>query len=960
MTDPLQQFPKTEVNSTQPDFNKGANLAYWGNMPALYSENATSWPEWMHYIEGWAQDVFTQLVTGLSDTQDNLNGTVSNLNTILNNWQKIIDGIPDKIRQDVLEIAEPEIQKNIDNYVRETLPNYIDELFKQNLSGYDTLQEYVNALFNQEIVNYFNNVTQIPETFATLADLKKAYPTGKNGIFVTADTGHKYIYSNNSWTDAGIYQAAGIADDSVTLDKIDKTSVNDIVNSLAIPKKAVKWNVGVVTINNDDIILSHDPNFTDKDFGVSVPMKLDSVPTNSDIFYLNFDYISSSVANNNDLDKMEIWLLDSNLTLKAKISNTFFYASSTKTGYQLTINGSTLVNNGVLDKFYIMLAVHNVLSVTTLTNYRFNQDNGPKKLDLNKNKNKVVVSKTVKSKAFQQNYDLKIVKETIFVKSDDPTLSPVIEIPYFGLDISKDIYFGMKVVSDQNTTSRPHFWLSKLSSTTPNANFEKGFDNVRLFIDSNTAIKKGVLSDGVITVTTGSNSKDGLTISDVTISNEPIDGDYHDMIVKINENTIDRHNTIIGEKVVNIDNANKKSITGLDFSTPIQTYNGDNGILNKIHAYVDIAGNYAFKIAKIDQNNLIVDTSNDFSLSLVAGYNDIDMSSFNYSVPNGAQLFMNLSSASVYSVDANHLKTVRSLVRDQSHPTTNPGYSGQMMYEENVILPFNYEVIDAEQSRSINELKTDVAKNKQEITQLNIAKNNIVIKSPNGFGFRLVVDNSGNLSTTSLVPNKAAVFGNSLTNYAAIGGFGLAASNQNSDWFGVVKSYVTATNPAFTMYRGTIGGWEGSTTATDHQNYFDNSIKPNLSTDTDLVIVQAGDNVNTIEKATDIYQNAKQLLLNIKAASPNARIFWIASWFVSKFPNIDLIQSIKQATQETGTTFVDITSYAAIPGNNSYIGAKITKPDGTVITVTDSGYAAHPGDNGHRAIANLVNSYLGF
>lgn len=49
-----------------------------------------------------------------------------------------------------------------------------------------------------------------PETFSDLSALKYTYPNGKTGLFVTADTGHKYIWVNNTWTDAGIYQAAGI------------------------------------------------------------------------------------------------------------------------------------------------------------------------------------------------------------------------------------------------------------------------------------------------------------------------------------------------------------------------------------------------------------------------------------------------------------------------------------------------------------------------------------------------------------------------------------------------------------------------------------------------------------------------------------------------------------------------------------------------------------------------------
>ncbi|WP_297582770.1 SGNH/GDSL hydrolase family protein [uncultured Lactobacillus sp.] len=41
------------------------------------------------------------------------------------------------------------------------------------------------------------------EGFPTAEDLKNKYPSGKDGIFVTMDSGHGYIYWNGSWTDCG-------------------------------------------------------------------------------------------------------------------------------------------------------------------------------------------------------------------------------------------------------------------------------------------------------------------------------------------------------------------------------------------------------------------------------------------------------------------------------------------------------------------------------------------------------------------------------------------------------------------------------------------------------------------------------------------------------------------------------------------------------------------------------------
>ncbi|MFR0553405.1 metallophosphoesterase family protein [Loigolactobacillus coryniformis subsp. coryniformis] len=97
---------------------------------------------------------------------------------------------------------------------------------RSNTSGknYDNLK----ARLDDTEANLTNNmnakisqISSVPETFANLAALKNAYPNGKTGIFVTADNGHKYIWANNVWTDAGVYQSVGIAKGSVSYDNLD-------------------------------------------------------------------------------------------------------------------------------------------------------------------------------------------------------------------------------------------------------------------------------------------------------------------------------------------------------------------------------------------------------------------------------------------------------------------------------------------------------------------------------------------------------------------------------------------------------------------------------------------------------------------------------------------------------------------------------------------------------------------
>lgn len=82
----------------------------------------------------------------------------------------------------------------------------------------DNEAAYISDNFNQKL----SDMSLVPETFENLNALKSKYPDGKIGLFITADTGHKYIWSNNSWLDAGIYQSVGIAENSINPSKLSK------------------------------------------------------------------------------------------------------------------------------------------------------------------------------------------------------------------------------------------------------------------------------------------------------------------------------------------------------------------------------------------------------------------------------------------------------------------------------------------------------------------------------------------------------------------------------------------------------------------------------------------------------------------------------------------------------------------------------------------------------------------
>lgn len=68
--------------------------------------------------------------------------------------------------------------------------------------AYDTAIGYQKMLADK-IAKMDNGV----HAYATVDDIKKAYPNGKDGIFVAVDTGHQWYYVNGKWQDGGSYQS---------------------------------------------------------------------------------------------------------------------------------------------------------------------------------------------------------------------------------------------------------------------------------------------------------------------------------------------------------------------------------------------------------------------------------------------------------------------------------------------------------------------------------------------------------------------------------------------------------------------------------------------------------------------------------------------------------------------------------------------------------------------------------
>lgn len=432
-----------------------------------------------------------------------------------------------------------------------------------------------------------------------------------------------------------------------------------------------------------------------------------------------------------------------------------------------------------------------------------------------------------------------------------------------------------------------------------------------------------------------------------TDSLENLDYGSNAIVSKVPFITPDTSKVQFGSSIIGIENTQKTTINNLSYMSPVKKWDKSKGFIDTVEVFVKDAGTYNFAIGNIDQNDLIV-SPRVFQKQLAAGYNKLSMRWEEKEIFYGEQLFFESKDNTVYAS-----KGEDNLIQDAQHVTNNAGYSGKIMYQTKQAIPFNYSVVN----ESVNEKTEDLANrtNKLEpiVTELELFKKTPMITSPNGTKFRLLVDNNGNLSTVSNIPSHVAVFGNSILSHPWLKGMGMAASAPDKDYFTLVKNYILSKNPSAVVERGNGADWESD--PNNRRGTFDSKMKQSLGPDTDIVILQFGDNLNTDEKRKNLETDIPNLVNWIRAASPKALIYWVGIYYASP----DFVERIKRICKPLGVTFVDIYQYSKDAKYKSEMGKVLRLPDGSNYTITNAGVASHPGDLGHKAIADeIIKNFL--
>lgn len=785
------------------------------------------------------------------------------------------------------------------------------------------------AKLEGEITDRLSKIDNNIKTYKDLDAVKKAYPNGADGLFVT-DNGHRAVYRDGQWIDGGVFQAAGIPDGSISDAKLQTVSVNRLRMNDIDFSKLKAFNGAKINVNGDYITISVDGT----DGGVFLPIKVGK-------------------ANRTFINLLIVSVVNSGLTLQPQIYNA---DASYKVGHQLY---SYEYREGLTasfdmetadDQLMLMFAIHGKGQVTIQI-----QANG---LSSGSHDFKDVLRRVSYADELKTSHDndIKLWNTNASPDSSKNLLYRDNKVVRFEQKVTGD--FGILYLVDVDTTQKQYLNLKYRAKG--NCDVYLVGDKMMRIANLNTdgalhvlryATNLGYLqSNGVNNVrniliaTHGENSKFEIYGFNFSLLN----GDTS--IARTIDNISDQVGSNDLTRIGSFDHlSDKLAHDGITYASDSLTVGKDNQVIRTIEIQAKKDSNVTFVVGTIDQNGLLVNATEHPSW-VHAGYNEL---SVDWTINAGQRLFVKWDS-DVFDLYKASEFWEKVLIQDGTHQSTNVGYEGYSFYSIDGQLPMTYSYNDMTVQEQLANAEQKLAETSNQLRELSVAKSKSnIIRDNNGTAYRLVINN-GTLGIQNATPNKVAIFGNSLTSNT--GGIGMAASDQYHDWYYLTSRYIKSHNPnAVINDRLNVSTWEQAESSADRQSIFENTIKPQLSADTDLVILQLGDNVNNDARKATIEEDSKTLIENIRKVSPNAEIYWLASWF----GNPELIGKIHNACLAAGATHININDLNT-KTNQSSIGATRTGLDGKSWQVVNPGEAAHPGDAGMKAIADRLIANFDF
>lgn len=190
--------------------------------------------------------------------------------------------------------------------------------------------------------------------------------------------------------------------------------------------------------------------------------------------------------------------------------------------------------------------------------------------------------------------------------------------------------------------------------------------------------------------------------------------------------------------------------------------------------------------------------------------------------------------------------------------------------------------------------------------------------------------------------------GNSITMHPACqywwGFWGMAASSPDKDYVhqvvaGLQQNYATVDYDIFSF-----STWERDGVRSKVLPTMDTT----LCNDYDLVVIQVGENVESLKNFESDYETLVQY---VKNSVPGAQVVLVGDfWYRSGRDNIK-----KSVADRQQCTFIDLSANRLKSSYHSSIGAKVLGDDGSIHRINDYAVALHPND---KAMAEIAQGIL--
>lgn len=329
---------------------------------------------------------------------------------------------------------------------------------------------------------------------------------------------------------------------------------------------------------------------------------------------------------------------------------------------------------------------------------------------------------------------------------------------------------------------------------------------------------------------------------------------------------------------------------------------------------------------------------------------------------------------------------------------------GSTVYVKNFICA-QYPIGQTENlTETISDLQKEIAVLEGRVNTLE-SSDRIILTAPNGQKYIVQCNNAGSLFTVPLYAKVVSYVGNSLL--LGNGNFGMNATQETKDYAAIIgKTIKEKGTVSYSAVKISGTTFEDATTQQEVNAWIEDVLTVDLNENSELVLIQLGDNINTPEKRSNFENTCSTLLSEIRKYCSKARVAWVYGWYVN-----DQVRSIIQENCKLyGVDYIEINDLNT-PENQSAIGTviiseslktqtinydvleiisenelKITftingkqytsevivgsyenNPDGKVVefsgyqTITVSGgVASHPGDLGFEKIAQRIMERLKF